>query len=85
MKYLIRSVKRAAEAVGIWTEDNWNVKRMNWLYAMDLGGSISKEMRGLIHWVGNMLSGIYIQEWGCIIGELNEEQEQAWQARKKKR
>ena len=29
IKYLMRSVKRAAEAVGIWTEDNWDVKRMN--------------------------------------------------------
>ena len=29
MKYLMRSVKRAVEAVGIWTEDNWDVKRVN--------------------------------------------------------
>ena len=29
MKCLMRSVKRAAEAVGIWTEDNWYVKRVN--------------------------------------------------------
>ena len=29
MKYLLRSVKHAAEAVGIWTEDNWGVKRVN--------------------------------------------------------
>ena len=29
MKYLMRSVKRAAEAVGTWTEDNWDVKRVN--------------------------------------------------------
>ena len=29
MKYLMRSFKRAAEAVGIWTEDNWGVKRVN--------------------------------------------------------
>ena len=29
MKYLMRSVKRAAEAVGIWTEDNWDVKIVN--------------------------------------------------------
>ena len=34
MKYLMRSVKRAAEAVGIWTEDNWYVKRVNSLYTM---------------------------------------------------
>ena len=29
MKYLMSSVKQAAEAVGIWTEDNWDVKRVN--------------------------------------------------------
>ena len=29
MKYLMSSVKRAAEAVGIWTEENWDVKRVN--------------------------------------------------------
>ena len=34
MKYLMRSVKRAAEAVGIWTEENWYVKRVYSLYTM---------------------------------------------------
>ena len=29
MKYLMRSVKRAAGAVRIWTEENWDVKRVN--------------------------------------------------------
>ena len=29
MKYLIISVKIGSEAVGIWTEDNWDVKRVN--------------------------------------------------------
>ena len=29
MKYLMRSVKLAAGAVGIWTEDNWDVKILN--------------------------------------------------------
>ena len=38
MKYLMRSVKRAAEAVSIWTEDNWDVKRVNSLYTMVSGG-----------------------------------------------
>ena len=37
MKYLMMSVKRAAEAVGIWTEDNWDVKRVNSLYTMVSG------------------------------------------------
>ena len=38
MKYLMRSVKQAAEAVGIWTEDNWDVKRVDSLYIMLSGG-----------------------------------------------
>ena len=38
MKYLMRSVKRAVEAVGIWTEDNWDVKRVNSLYTVISGG-----------------------------------------------
>ena len=29
MKYLIRSVKQAVEGVGIWTKDNWDMKRVN--------------------------------------------------------
>ena len=29
MKYLMKSVKQEAEAVGIWTEDNWDTKRVN--------------------------------------------------------
>ena len=29
VEYLIRSVKGAAEAVRVWTEDNWDVKREN--------------------------------------------------------
>ena len=37
MKYLMRSVKQAAEAVGIWTEDNWDVRRVNSLYTMVYG------------------------------------------------
>ena len=28
-KQLMRSVKRAAEAVGNWNDDNWEVKRVN--------------------------------------------------------
>ena len=37
MKYLIRQVKRAEEAVVIWTEDNWDVKRVISLYTMVSG------------------------------------------------
>ena len=37
MKYLMRSFKRASEMVEIWTEENWNVKRVNSLYTMVSG------------------------------------------------
>ena len=37
MKYLMRSVKRAADAVGIWTEENRDVNRVNSLYTMVSG------------------------------------------------
>ena len=37
LKYLMTSVKRAAEPVEIWTEDNWDVKRVNSLYTMESG------------------------------------------------
>ena len=34
MKYLMRSVKQAVEAVGIWSEENRDVKIVNSLYTM---------------------------------------------------
>ena len=34
MKYLMRSVKLAAEVLGIWAEDNWDLKKVNSLYTM---------------------------------------------------
>ena len=37
INYLMRSVRQAAEAVGIWTEDNWDVKIVNSLYTMASG------------------------------------------------
>ena len=39
MKYLVRSVKWAAEVVGNWTEDKWCVKRVKSLYTMVYGRS----------------------------------------------
>ena len=37
IQYLMSSFKQAAEAVRIWTEDNWYVKRVNLLYTMVSG------------------------------------------------
>ena len=47
--YLMRPVKRAAEAVGIWTEDNWDAKRVNSLYTMVSGRINFKRKRVFIH------------------------------------
>ena len=80
MKYLMRSVKRAAGAVGIWTEDNWYVKRVNSLYTMVSGRfnfKINKRFDSL-SW-SSVVRDFYTRR-GYISGELNEEQEQAWQA-----
>ena len=80
MKYLMRSVKRAADAVGIWTEENQDVKRVNSLYTMVSGRfnfKINKRFDSL-SW-SSVFRDFYTRR-GCIIGELNLEQEQAWQA-----
>ena len=42
MKYLMRSVKKAAEVVGIWTEENWDVKRVIPLYTIVSGRLVFK-------------------------------------------
>ena len=39
MKYLMKSVKQASDVVGIWTEENRYVKRVNYLYTMVSGRS----------------------------------------------
>ena len=85
MKYLMRSVKRAAEAIGILTEEKLDVKRVNSLYTMISGRfnfKINKRFDSL-SW--SSVARDFFTRRGYIIGELNEEQDQAWQARKKKR
>ena len=42
VKYLMRSVKRAADSVVIWTEYNWDVNRVASLYTMVSGRFNSK-------------------------------------------
>ena len=81
----MRSVKQAADAVRIWTEENRDVKRVNSLYTMVSGRFNFKKNKRFdsLSW-SSAVRDFYTRR-GCIIGELNEEQEQAWQARKKKR
>ena len=85
MKYLIRSVKRAAGVVGIWTEDNWDTKRVNSLYTMVYRRFNFKRNKRFysLSW-SSVVRNLYTRR-GYIIGELNEEQQQACQAQKKKR
>ena len=85
IKYLLRSVKRAAETVGIWTDDNWDVKRVDSLYTM-VSGRFNFKRKNIfdsLSW-SSVVRDLYKRR-GYIIEELNEEQEQAWQALKKKR
>ena len=68
MKYLMRSVKQAADAVGIWTEDTRDVKRVNSLYTMVSGRSnikINKRFDSL-SW-SSAVRDFYTRR-DCIIG-----------------
>ena len=56
MKYLMRSVKRAAEVVGIWTEENWDVKRVNSLYTF-LSGRLNF----------NRIKRFYSLSWSSVV------------------
>ena len=68
--------------VDIWTEDNWDVKRMNYSYTKLYGRlnfKINRRFDSLI-W-SSFVRYLYTSR-GYIIGGLNEEQEQAWQSKK---
>ena len=84
MKYLMRLVKQASEVVGIWTEDNWDVKGVISLYNMVYGRLVFKinNMFDSLSW-SSFVRDLYTRR-GYIIEELNEEQEQAWKGQKKK-
>ena len=79
------SVKRAAKTVGIWTEDNWGVKRVNSLYTMVSGRFNFKINKRFDSLSCLLVVRYFYTRRGYIIGELNGEQEQAWQAQNKKR
>ena len=71
MKYLMSSVKRAVEAVGIWTVEDWYVKRVNSLYNMVSGRLNFKinKMFYLLIW-SSVVRYLYTRR-GYIVGELN--------------
>ena len=49
LKYFMRSVKQAEEAVGLWTEESWDVKRANSLYTILSRRFNFKRYKRLIH------------------------------------
>ena len=55
----MRSLKRAAEAVVIWTEDNWDVKRVNSLYTM-----VSRRLNLKIN------KRFYSLRWSSVVRDL---------------
>ena len=81
----MRSFKQAADALVIWTEDNRDVKRVSSLYNMVSRRFNFKRNKSFdsLSW-SSAVRDFYTRR-DFIIGELNEEQEQAWQAQKKKR
>ena len=78
-------VKRAADAVGIFTEDHWDVKRMNLFYTMLSGWFNFRINKRFDSFSWSWFVRDFYTRRVYIIGELNEKQEQAWQAQKKKR
>ena len=62
MKYLIRSVKRAAGVVGIFAEENWDVKRVNSLYNMVSGRFNFKINENIYSLIWYWLSGLFFKE-----------------------
>ena len=65
------SVKRASEAVGIWTEDNLDVNRVNLLYNMVSGGFILKNNKRFYSLILSLIVGYFYTRRGYIFGELN--------------
>ena len=72
MKYLMRSVKRAAETVGIRTEENQDVKKVNSLYTMVSGRFNFKINKRFDSFSWSSAARDFYTRRDCIIGELNE-------------
>ena len=71
--------------VGIWTEENWDAKRVNSLYNMVSGRFHFKRNKRFYSLSCSLVVRNLYTRRGYINGELNEEQYQAYQAQKKKR
>ena len=69
MKYLMSSVKRESEEVGIWSEDNWDVKRVNSLYTMVPGRLNFKINQRFDSLIWSLFVRYLYTSRGYIIGE----------------
>ena len=68
MKYLMRLVKQAAEAVGIWTEDNREVKRLKTFYNMVSGRFIFKINKRFDSLIWSSVVRVFYTRRGYTIG-----------------
>ena len=82
MKDLMRSVKRSAEAVGIWTKDHCDV-RFNSFHTMVSGRLNFKINKRFDSFSWSLVARDLYTRRGYIIAELNEKQDQDWQTQKK--
>ena len=85
MKYLMRSVKRAAEEIVNRTEDNWDMRIVNSIYNMVSGRLSLKINKRFDSLIWSLVFRYLYTRRGYIIGELNEEQDQDWRVQKNKR
>ena len=72
------SVKQAAVAVGIQTEENWCVKIVNSLYNMVYGRFNFKINNGFDSLIWSYVVKYLYTKKVYISGELNQEKYQAW-------
>ena len=72
MKYLMKSVKLSAEAVVIWTENNWDVKRVNSLYTMVSRGLNFKINERFYSFSWSSVFRYFYTSRSYIIGNLHE-------------
>ena len=78
MKHLMRSVKGAAEEVGIWTEDNWDMNKVNSFNTMVCGRFNFKRNKRFDSLSCPLVVRDLYTSRRNIIGGLNREQAEAW-------
>ena len=67
----MRSVKQAVETIGIWTEENWDVKTANSLYTMVSGRFNFKRNKRFYSLIWTLVVRDLYTRKVYIIGEIN--------------